>query len=177
MLITTPERCARRSAKAEVTASVPNRFVSSSPRRVAVSESRTETPRAMPALFTTTLTSCAVSAARATEAGVGDVELQRDHAGVVGDDRLRVAGGGVDLRDAAVEELADEFTADAAVGAGDEDGLVDELSHVISPWVGARSGADVARAAGTGLFRRQRRCSQCPSAGRLVDLGFAGARG
>ena len=68
MLITMPERCARRSAKAEVTASVPNRFVSSSPRRVAVSESRTETPRAMPALFTTTLTSCAVSAARATEA-------------------------------------------------------------------------------------------------------------
>jgi hypothetical protein len=67
MLTTTPERCAKRSAKAEATASVPNRFVSSSLRSVAVSESRTEAPRAMPALFTTTLTSSAISAARATE--------------------------------------------------------------------------------------------------------------
>jgi hypothetical protein len=57
-------------------------------------------------------------------AGVGDVEQQRYHARVVGDDRLRVAGGGMDLRDAAVEELTDELPADAVVGTGHEDGLV-----------------------------------------------------
>lgn len=66
-LITTPERCARRSAKAEVTASGPNRLVSNSRRRLEVSGSRTEPTRAMSALFTTTLTSCAISAARSTE--------------------------------------------------------------------------------------------------------------
>jgi hypothetical protein len=37
----------------------------------------------MPALFTTTLTSCAISAARHRSGG-RDVELRRDHARVVG---------------------------------------------------------------------------------------------
>jgi hypothetical protein len=85
-LITTPEHCARRSAKAEVTASGPNRLVSNSRRRLEVSGSRTEPTRAMPALFTTTLTSCAISAA-VHGVGVRDIEPERDQAGIDDGDR------------------------------------------------------------------------------------------
>ena len=59
--------------------------------------------------------------------------MERDQPGIVGDDRPRVAGGGVDLRDTAIEQLTGELTADAAVRAGDERGLVSELSPVSSP--------------------------------------------
>lgn len=62
-----PDRCAIRSANAEARANGPNRLVSNSSRRSVVSGTSTDTPREMPALLISTLTSVAVSAAAATE--------------------------------------------------------------------------------------------------------------
>ncbi len=54
---------------------------------------------------------------------------------------LRFHAGLTHLRDPAVEELTDEFPADAAVGAGHKRGVLCELSHVNSPGVKTPMGA------------------------------------
>ena len=57
---------------------------------------------------------------------IGHVERERHDARILDGDALGIAGGGVDLRGAAVQERAHVGCAEAAVGAGDEsDGSFD----------------------------------------------------
>ena len=77
-------------------------------------------PVETPALLISSVTSGAACAAARDLGGVGDVERERDDPVEV--DRARVAGGGVDLGRAALEQLLREVAADAAVGAGDQRG-------------------------------------------------------
>jgi hypothetical protein len=65
----------------------------------------------MPELFTATRGPCAISAERPRESRFRGTNLKRDQPGIVGDDRPRDAGGGVDLRDTAIEQLTGELTA------------------------------------------------------------------
>ncbi len=69
---------------------------------------------------------------------IGDVQGQRRHA-FIGDLQRRPAGSGVDALGATRERLLDKSAADAAIGAGDQDGLVGDV-HVILLWVQARPG-------------------------------------
>src|SRR4051794_7786589 len=92
---------------------------------------------------------CDVAAAGGGRGDVGrqrDIELYGDHAGVV--EAVEVAGAGVHLGCASVEECAAERGAEASVGAGDEgDGSFDlHVGAPGGPGTGATTGDATATA-------------------------------